>query len=65
MPSTLTPEHIRRVEQAKAETQRLIDKEMGYSEDLRKPIYLQGLHDHLARLERMIEEKRFIYYGEA
>jgi hypothetical protein len=46
----MTPEQIRRIEQAERETQRLLDREMSYSPDLRKQEVIAGYKKHLAYL---------------
>jgi hypothetical protein len=51
----MSPEYTRRTIQAMDETQRLIDKEMRYSPDLRKQDYLASLHRHVAKLTTMLE----------
>jgi hypothetical protein len=50
-----TQEQRRRIEQAMAETQAIIDKELRYSEDLQKPEYLAKYRAHLAKLQLMLE----------
>jgi hypothetical protein len=36
------------------ETKRLIEKEMSYSPDLRKPAYLMELYAHMSKLDNML-----------
>lgn len=50
----LTTEKQRRIVQAIAETQRQIDREMGYSEAFRKYDNIAGWQQHIAKLQHMI-----------
>ena len=50
MKMPLTPERIKRVKSAIAETQGKLDKELRYSEDLQKPEMVAFYRQHLAKL---------------
>lgn len=52
----LTPERRRRIVDAINDTQRQIDREMGYSEDLRKHGMIDGWKQHIANLQAMIAD---------
>ncbi len=56
MEMELTPERIRRIEQAIAETQRLIDREMTYSEEFRKLDRIATWQAHIAKLQDMLAQ---------
>lgn len=49
----LTEEKIRRINEAIAETKRQIDREMAYSEDLRKTENITRWQAHIKKLEEM------------
>lgn len=49
----LTEEKIRRINEAIAETKRQIDREMAYSEDLRKTENIIRWQAHIKKLEAM------------
>lgn len=53
----VTPEVQRRIISAINETQRNIDREMQYSEDLRDTVELSRLSAHVAYLQKMLEGK--------
>ena len=50
----LTPARTRRILEAKAETQRKLDKELGYSEDLQHAEIIAEYRQHIAHLEGML-----------
>jgi hypothetical protein len=50
----LTDERIRRIKQAQAETQRLIDREMKYSVDFRNHERIAEWQAHIAKLDTMM-----------
>lgn len=52
----LTQEKIRRIQQAKAETQRQIDREMHYSEQFRNREFIAEYQAHLNKLNKMLQE---------
>ena len=51
----LTIEKQRRIVQAIAETQRQIDREMGYSKEFRKHDHITGWQQHIAKLQDMLK----------
>lgn len=50
----LTPERIRRTLDARAETQRLLDKELKYSEDLQHSEVIDLYRKHIAHLDEIL-----------
>lgn len=54
MKMQLTPERKRRIAEAIADTQRQIDREMGYSEDMRKQDLIDGWKRHIGNLQGML-----------
>lgn len=51
----LTPERIRRIQSAITETQRLIDREMKYSEEFRNQKRIDGWKAHIEKLESYLK----------
>ena len=47
-------ERNRRIKQARAETQRKLDKELGYSEDLQHKDMVDFYRGHIAKLTEML-----------
>ncbi len=52
----ITKKQISRVEDAKKETLRFLNKELAYSEDLQKAERIEELRAHVAKLDKMIAE---------
>lgn len=52
----LTPERRRRVENALSEVNRKVEREMGYSEDLRNHDEVARLNEHAARLQGYLDQ---------
>lgn len=50
----LTETRRRRIVEAMKETQRKLDKELSYSEDLQKKDMIQFYQNHIAKLEKML-----------
>lgn len=51
----MTANQRRKVLQALTQTCELLEKEMRYSPDLRKPDYIAWLEKHIAKLESMLD----------
>ena len=55
LPTLLTPERTRRIEESIRETQRSLDKEMRYSEEFRDHQRCDGYKTHIAYLQKLLE----------
>lgn len=65
MKKELSPEYKRRARQALEETQRLLERELRYSYDLRDHRQVAFYEKHIAKLEKMLEDGFLFDFGGA
>jgi hypothetical protein len=51
----LTPERIKRIQQGMNETQRKLDRELGYSADLQNAEIIESYRQHIAKLKSILK----------